>query len=445
VTGLTDLYPEFLPPTKAETRDAIANGLVVLDTNVLLDTYRFAPKAREELFQTLEALGDRLWIPHQVGLEFSRNRFSAAFDHRGQYENVRKAITALKQHVENELAGPLRELEKRAFIPNNDIKFIADMATSGLESALRRIDELDHMHGTIARPSDPDQIFERLAALLSGKVGEPLAADLLKEAREEAKRRISEHIPPGYLDKAKDDPTGDYLLWTQTLTEATRRKVPLILVTRDEKEDWFWRVNGRTISARHELTKECRELTGVRFILMRTQSFLEHAPGALKTTISPETIDQARALRQIRPRRVQVDRARARAILLHMREELDATDAQIAAKRDHLAHTRAALDSRDTTPHDLERLTRSAEHATAKLAELETQREVLRYAADQFTHAATKGAHASIELSPSLFNRVLAIVGQRLLADPSLAPGPLSSQIPEPGGPPTRDLTPDES
>ena len=34
---------------------------------------------------------------------------------------------------------------------------------------------------------------------------------------------------------------GDYVLWRQLLDEAAKRKLPVLLVTNDQKEDWYRR------------------------------------------------------------------------------------------------------------------------------------------------------------------------------------------------------------
>ena len=72
----SEQFREYLLPDEAEVRSAVATAMIVLDTNVLLSAYRFAPTAREELLAAIEQLGDRVWVPHQVGLEFHRNRYS---------------------------------------------------------------------------------------------------------------------------------------------------------------------------------------------------------------------------------------------------------------------------------------------------------------------------------------------------------------------------------
>jgi PIN like domain len=52
----------------------------------------------------------------------------------------------------------------------------------------------------------------RLEALFANRVGDPMDTAELEETRKEAKRRIEAKIPPGYMDRGKSDPSGDYIL-----------------------------------------------------------------------------------------------------------------------------------------------------------------------------------------------------------------------------------------
>ena len=55
---------------KKELNTLWKDGLVVLDTNVLLNLYRYPDKGRAELLQVLRDFQQQLWLPHRVGLEF---------------------------------------------------------------------------------------------------------------------------------------------------------------------------------------------------------------------------------------------------------------------------------------------------------------------------------------------------------------------------------------
>jgi hypothetical protein len=99
-----------------------------------------------------------------------------------------------------------------------------------------------------------DAVLGRIDALFANEnsVGKPMELGKLEAARAEAERRGKEHIPPGYRDKnkTKGDPAGDYIVWRQLMDEAKTRKLPVVFVTDDTKEDWYQREHGQTLGAR---------------------------------------------------------------------------------------------------------------------------------------------------------------------------------------------------
>lgn len=78
--GLDDEFRDYLTPADDDYQSVMSSGLVVLDANVLLNLYRYATSTREDLFNVLRKLGDRLWVPHQVAHEFWKNRENALED-----------------------------------------------------------------------------------------------------------------------------------------------------------------------------------------------------------------------------------------------------------------------------------------------------------------------------------------------------------------------------
>lgn len=72
--SLRDLFPGYYKPSENDFKAMWKDGIFVLDTSALLNLYRYTSGTRDELFRILEQLRDRLWMPYQVGLEFSRNR-----------------------------------------------------------------------------------------------------------------------------------------------------------------------------------------------------------------------------------------------------------------------------------------------------------------------------------------------------------------------------------
>jgi len=294
--GLIDGFEHFLAASEKQISEAVRNGMVVVDTNVLLDAYRFAPEARAELFGALEALGKRLWVPYQVAFEFHNNRARVIAEHDAAYLEVTSAIRDFRERCNADLGTKVKALAKRIALKESESDRIIQAVTGGLDAAVEQLEVLREQHGIAADGMRNDSVLTTLQGILNGKVGPRPTKEQEERDRDEAARRIAESVPPGYQDRRKADPHGDYLLWRQALAEAKLRQLPLLLVTRDVKEDWFWRVNGRTVGARPELIRECREESGVHFVIMTTQGFLHHTVRELHTSVSADTLRQAEAL-----------------------------------------------------------------------------------------------------------------------------------------------------
>ncbi|WP_449349178.1 PIN-like domain-containing protein [Streptomyces shaanxiensis] len=67
--------------------------MVAPDANVLLNLYRYTEQARTDLLGALGALGDRLWVPHQVVDEFWRNRESVISEARSTSKNASQEMS----------------------------------------------------------------------------------------------------------------------------------------------------------------------------------------------------------------------------------------------------------------------------------------------------------------------------------------------------------------
>ncbi len=291
--AFSEQYSHFLMPKGSDIADAIKTGLVVFDANVLLSAYRFAPTARDQLFLAIERLADRAWIPHQVGLEFHRNRYEVIADYAAAYKAVLDAVTEHQKKVGPDLDQKVRFMSRRTGLTSSESDRLLSLVADSLPAITQAVEELRDQHG-LTQSFSEDPVLERFQAVLDGKVGPPLSTQEEAQAITEAKRRVSEQIPPGYRDAKKVRPEGDYLVWLQTLKEAKSRNAKwLVFVTGDVKEDWFLREGNRTIAARPELTTEARSFANSGLILMETQTFLFHAKDHLSLSVSADTLQQA--------------------------------------------------------------------------------------------------------------------------------------------------------
>ncbi|MEV0158414.1 PIN domain-containing protein [Micromonospora sp. NPDC050686] len=339
-------FNHFLVPTQAEVEDAIRTGVVVFDTNVLLNLYRFAPTARNELLAAFRKLGDRIFVPHQVGLEFHRNRLEVIADNREAYKVATASIAEHESSVVDELKEKIRQLSNRIALSESEKNRLLKAASGIFLPLTQELDEMRARHG-LDDPLANDDILEQLQSIFANKVGSPFTEDEQRAALEEAARRNKEKIPPGYKDAPKH---GDYFVWKQSLVGAANRSAKLLVfVTGDVKEDWYLRVQGKSLCARPELSEEAFRETGARLVLMRTETFLRHASNFLDAAVSPDTIRQAEELPDpevtLAVREAGDKVGELRAWLSQVEMELNIIERRLVNARDEWSDVRSAISS----------------------------------------------------------------------------------------------------
>ncbi|MFK0044741.1 PIN-like domain-containing protein [Streptomyces sp. NPDC090741] len=253
------------PSSEDAERGAFFNdGIIVLDTNVLLSLYEYTETSRQEVLSALEQAAGRLWMPYQVGLEFVRGRRStlesrkraladAASDVNKKLMAARKAIVEAKTLV-------CAQLDKYARADEEIDQLQALAADASVDSHLdlyrrefkRHLDMLKADHSLALNTADAsDPILARIAELYGEGVGEQPEGQVLRGRIEEATAfRFPNKIPPGFADSGKDTPlksAGDFLLWEELIDHV--RKMPegsrhVLFVSNDTKEDWYESESG---------------------------------------------------------------------------------------------------------------------------------------------------------------------------------------------------------
>jgi PIN like domain len=277
-----------------EYESALKTGMVVLDTNSLLDLYRYHESTREEFLRVFAALGNHLWIPHHVMAEFLERRIDVLEERSNYGETTIFDLQALiKKYVER-----VAQWVNRTGLESNISKEAADT----LDQASLRIEQIilassvdDSLEGAGDIAQDP--VVIALEPILRQRVGKQLPFSELMQAKEEARARIRDKRPPGYMDTNKKGGNieGDYLIWYETLREASRRHVDVLFVTGDVKKDW-WRIEkGQAKGPHQDLVAELEAQVGTRLYMLRPPSLLKHASDLLlPIKVSEESVRDAR-------------------------------------------------------------------------------------------------------------------------------------------------------
>jgi hypothetical protein len=269
------------------------NALIVLDTNVLLNLYRYPEAARADLSKMLTEISDKLWIPHQVGLEFHRNRLTVILD---QFQKLRELET-LQKSISTAVKEKIESFRRIHILTAPDAPL--DKLSQTLENFRAEVQQLREI---IEKETESEQILNNVTTLLDGKVGPPYDKEKLDSLHKKADERYKDKTPPGYKDQGKEKPRsyGDFIIWSQMMEKAKEAGQPIIFVSDDEKEDW-WRKGpriGDLFGPRAELCAEFRFETKQEFHMYTADQFMEEVKKRLSVDIKDETVQTAKDIRQ---------------------------------------------------------------------------------------------------------------------------------------------------
>ncbi|MCI4045611.1 PIN domain-containing protein [Streptomyces sp. TRM75563] len=285
----------------SDYEEGVKTYLITLDTNVLLNLYRFTPPAREELLSVLKSLQDRLWVSHQVGLEYYSRRMTAVNEHITLYTSVPKSLNEAR----NKAVQELNTFAKRRSMSPEDRDKLVEPIEKSFDSVIGEIaSHAKSFDLSLTRVATSDPVLEALAEILDNKTGAPFTEEDSKTHVEKFTKRAESQVPPGYKDANKSDNAhGDYFFWEQVLREAETRGTPVLLVTNDAKEDWVRQEAGITIGPRPELVREFKDRCGQDFLLTDLGTFLKVAKSELGAAISESTVAQAENIEENTPTR----------------------------------------------------------------------------------------------------------------------------------------------
>jgi hypothetical protein len=322
-TRMKKTFPGYYRPTEDEFSELWQNCLFVLDANVLLNLYRYSPGTSEELIGILKEISDRLWVPNQAALEYQNNRLVVIEQQAATYDAIQDELRKTQDRIDNDL----RSFARHPFI---EVDHLLERIKNTFAEIEKELSELKQEHPDLL---DGDHIRDTITALLEGKVGSPYSSERMDEIYKEGKIRYERDIPPGYLDKDKEGTRqyGDLVLWFQVIDKAEETKKPIIFITDDRKDDWWWRFKGKTVGPRPELVEEILSQADASFYMYQSDPFMEHARKYLERQVKQEAIDEVRDVR----RRDEEYMTAAQAVAWHLWEQMErlrAVDQETASR-----------------------------------------------------------------------------------------------------------------
>lgn len=272
------------------------NSLIVLDTNVLLNLYRYKEEARNEFINIIKSYKERLWIPYQVGFEFHRNRESIIIKNKVAYRLVKDKLTEQLDKFVNFLNSN-GDLTRHPYIDTKDIQ---KRVTQFSASISKTLDKQQNEHPDY---SQNDDILNAITELFDGRVGGDFTDKDIEAIYKEGEKRYANKVPPGYCDeknkkdKGKRRLYGDLIVWKQTINHCKELEKDIIFITDDHKPDWWDEIGGKH-TPRKELIREFIDSTGQNILIYDSSRFLDYAKRRNKIKVSPKTIREVEKVKQ---------------------------------------------------------------------------------------------------------------------------------------------------
>lgn len=288
-------FPWYFPPTIAEISDIWETGTLTLDANVLLDLYRYHENTRKNILQAISSFSERVWLSHQTAEEFFRNRAKVIIESHLDFEKSLEIIDTLTEEHDKSIS----KIKALRAIPNGIIDSLEKNTNSAFKKAK---DDIVVSQKTFPDYFERDPILDEILQRFDGAIGQEFTEQELKDAKIEGERRKKQQIPPGYLDKDKDNdkPYGDYYMWRQILHYAEEGDKSLIFVTSERKADWWERHSGKTVGARQELKQEAYQNTGRHILIYQTDRFLEFVAERSGKKVDKRAVEEIRDFDNLR-------------------------------------------------------------------------------------------------------------------------------------------------
>ena len=311
MTSLKELFPEhydasFYDVTPHQRAAYLRWCTIALDASTLLSLYAFTEQTRREYLDILDALGDRIWLPHQAALEYEKNRLSRISAQIKASQEIRKTLRSVRGTLQEEAGKKVPKIAGERQHPFVDLRAIRCRIDDAVDRTHDELEQAETEYGLLLKD---DPIRERLNEITRGRIGEGFSDEELDALYDEGLRRYERDQPPGYMDsrgrssKSGVEKYGDLVLWRQLVLRGISTGRSVLLVTNDLKEDWWRDTENRKAGPRIELVNEMTRKASVRFLLLDSAGFFEWAQKHLERHASKAVIAEVRRASETPPLR----------------------------------------------------------------------------------------------------------------------------------------------
>jgi hypothetical protein len=296
-------FSEYFRPTEEETKRIWGSAVFVFDTNVLLNLYRMSRETSLQIRGILKTLQERLFLPHQVGVEFFKHLEEVIAEQVNAFERVRQFLRKVPENFR-------RDFSRHPSIPITEITEALEKCVTKQVVVVTRIQKsypLNFLH-------HEDPILPELDALFADSAEGPYTVAEDEALNKKVADRVERNEPPCFVStggKASTPPMnnphrGDGRVWFQIVNHAAATKKPVIFVTGDERPNW-WRTatlgnQDHVIGPHFQLIRDIEAASGNGFMMYTQERFLSEAPKWLGVPEQSLAIEEVKQMRESGPR-----------------------------------------------------------------------------------------------------------------------------------------------
>ncbi len=261
---MEEIYAGYFPKSKDQIKALWSDALFSFDANILLRLYERSDSSCNQILNTIDKLNNRVFLTHQAGLEYIRNRIGVISTQASRYSDSLNKLSGIVKKANAEDQPP----------------FFSSGVNRALNNLLKRVEKESCEKIKLTEEKiQNDPIYDELGRIFKDKIGKGYNAEQLKKLYIQGEERFQNKIPPGFKDQNKEDNTqyGDFIIWHQIIDKAKETRKPIIFVTNDLKPDWWWIIKGKMFGPRPELTGEIKREANVDFYMYGLDQFLEES------------------------------------------------------------------------------------------------------------------------------------------------------------------------
>jgi len=255
------------------------NYIVICDTNVYLNIYRYSPEFSEFAIQCMQTVKSSIILPSTIRLEYLKHYRS---EFGSMKKKVKKAGAETKKQIESSREKVIKTCDTLNALQYPDILDLRD----SLENKFSELDTLlndffqdrNVLELISGSWGDTDLVFELVEQITTAKqIMLPVTQEDIYRICEEGEKRYKAQppIPPGFMDEKRKDGVrkySDLILWKEIIRYAKDNQKNVILVTNDVKPDWWPSINNER-QFHPELIKEFEKDTSQKIIAYCSSDF----------------------------------------------------------------------------------------------------------------------------------------------------------------------------